>query len=112
MSTASNSAGIQKLLEAEHKAQEVVQEARAYRTQHIKASKVDAQKEVEEYKKKKEAEFKQSLKSDERSEESAESTASEEAQAQIAALKKEAHGNKSKVIKFLVEQAISAPVPE
>lgn len=112
MSTASNSAGIQKLLEAEHKAQEIVQEARAYRTQRVKASKVDAQKEVDEYKKKKEEEFKSSIQSDERSEEDAEAQASSEAQGQIETLKKESEGNKSKVIKFLVEKATTTEIPK
>lgn len=55
--SAQNSRGIQTLLEAERKAHEIVQNARSYRAQRLKASKADAAKEIEEYKKTKEAEF-------------------------------------------------------
>ncbi|KAL7276442.1 hypothetical protein RUND412_000581 [Rhizina undulata] len=56
--SAQNSAGIQTLLEAEKEAQKTVQRARAYRTQKVKDARAEAQKEIEQYKKQKEAEFK------------------------------------------------------
>ncbi|KAI5853897.1 H+-ATPase G subunit-domain-containing protein [Tricharina praecox] len=56
--SAQNSAGIQRLLDAERDAQKIVQKARTYRTQKVKEARSEAQKEIEEYKKQKEAEFK------------------------------------------------------
>ncbi|KAA8913277.1 vacuolar ATPase [Sphaerosporella brunnea] len=56
--SAQNSSGIQTLLDAEREAQKIVQRARAYRTQKVKDARNEAHKEIEEYKKQKEAEFK------------------------------------------------------
>ncbi|KAH8149584.1 uncharacterized protein LAJ45_06213 [Morchella importuna] len=55
--SAQNSAGIQTLLDAEREAQKIVQKARTYRTQKVKDARSEAQKEIDEYKKQKEAEF-------------------------------------------------------
>lgn len=46
------------LLQAERKAHEIVQAARTYRTQRLKAAKTDASSEIDAYKKEKEVEFK------------------------------------------------------
>ncbi|PGH14572.1 V-type ATPase, G subunit [Polytolypa hystricis UAMH7299] len=56
--SAQNSAGIQTLLDAEREAQKIVQTAREYRTKRVKDARVEAQKEIEEYRKIKEEEFK------------------------------------------------------
>ncbi|KAI0050977.1 V-type ATPase, partial [Auriscalpium vulgare] len=55
---AQQSQGIQTLLEAEKEAAKVVQAARTYRVQRLKDARTEAQKEIDEYKKAKEAEFK------------------------------------------------------
>ncbi|KAJ3928161.1 MAG: H+-ATPase G subunit-domain-containing protein [Lentinula lateritia] len=56
--SAQQSQGIQTLLEAEKAAAKIVQEARQYRVQKLKDARSEATKEIEEYKKAKEAEFK------------------------------------------------------
>ncbi|KDQ61761.1 hypothetical protein JAAARDRAFT_55098 [Jaapia argillacea MUCL 33604] len=55
---AQQSQGIQTLLEAEKEAAKVVQQARQYRVQRLKDARSEATKEIEAYKKTKEAEFK------------------------------------------------------
>ncbi|KAA1468854.1 V-type ATPase [Dentipellis sp. KUC8613] len=55
---AQQSQGIQTLLEAEKDAAKVVQQARQYRQQRLKDARAEATKEIEAYKRTKEAEFK------------------------------------------------------
>lgn len=57
--SAQNTASIQTLLEAEKEAQQIVEKARQYRTQRVKDARSEAQKEIEKYKAKKEAEYKE-----------------------------------------------------
>eukprot|EP00834_Sanchytrium_tribonematis_P001058 NODE_22_length_42145_cov_1.310612.p32 type:complete len:118 gc:universal NODE_22_length_42145_cov_1.310612:36968-37321(+) len=45
------------LLEAEKEASKIVQQARQYRTERLKAARVEAQKEIEDLRKQKQAEF-------------------------------------------------------
>ncbi|KAL4073025.1 H+-ATPase G subunit-domain-containing protein [Scleroderma yunnanense] len=52
------SQGIQTLLEAEKEAAKIVQQARQYRVQRLKDARSEATKEIEEYRRVKEAEFK------------------------------------------------------
>lgn len=59
MSSQTQTASIQTLLEAEKDAQAIVEKARTYRTQRLKDARSEAAKEVEAYKKKKEEEFKE-----------------------------------------------------
>ncbi|KAJ4473813.1 H+-ATPase G subunit-domain-containing protein, partial [Lentinula aciculospora] len=56
--SAQQSQGIQTLLEAEKAAAKIVQDARQYRIQKLKDARTEATKEIEEYHKAKEAEFK------------------------------------------------------
>ncbi|KAF9245241.1 H+-ATPase G subunit-domain-containing protein [Melanogaster broomeanus] len=55
---AQHSQGIQTLLEAEKEAAKIVQQARQYRVQRLKDARSEASKEIEEYRREKEAEFK------------------------------------------------------
>ncbi|KAI4756095.1 hypothetical protein E4T52_11787 [Aureobasidium sp. EXF-3400] len=64
--SAQNSAGIQTLLDAEREAQKIVQQGKSYhlacplhRTKRVKDARSEAQKEIDEYRNKKEEEFKQ-----------------------------------------------------
>lgn len=57
--SAQNTASIQTLLEAEREAQQIVERARAYRQQRLKDARTEAGKDVETYKQKKDAEFKE-----------------------------------------------------
>ncbi|KAJ3505779.1 hypothetical protein NLJ89_g7235 [Agrocybe chaxingu] len=54
---AQQSQGIQTLLEAEKEAAKIVQQARQYRVQKLKDARAEASKEIEEYKRAKEQEF-------------------------------------------------------
>ncbi|KAJ7281803.1 H+-ATPase G subunit-domain-containing protein [Mycena rebaudengoi] len=56
--SAQQSQGIQTLLEAEKEAAKIVQQARQYRVQKLKDARSQASKEIEDYKKAKEDEFK------------------------------------------------------
>ncbi|ORY77401.1 H+-ATPase G subunit-domain-containing protein [Protomyces lactucae-debilis] len=58
MSSQTQTASIQTLLEAEKDAQAIVEKARTYRTQRLKDARSEAAKEVDAYKKKKEQEYK------------------------------------------------------
>ncbi|PRT53170.1 V-type proton ATPase subunit G [Wickerhamiella sorbophila] len=106
--SASSSPGIQTLLAAEQKAQDIVQKARQYRSERLKASKADALKEVEEYKQKKEAEFASSSTNEQVSANQLNEDAEKAAQAQIEAVQKQGAASKDKVIKMLVER-VTAP---
>ncbi|EWC43452.1 V-type proton ATPase subunit G [Drechslerella stenobrocha 248] len=55
--SAQNSHGIQTLLNSEQEAQKIVQKARAHRVQRVKDARAEAQREIEEYRRKKEEEF-------------------------------------------------------
>ena len=104
----SNTGGIKTLLEAESKAQEIVQAARTYRSQKVKAAKADAAKEIEEYKQKKESEFQaiktQSSSADADVEKLADSGSKEE----IKAFQATAEKGKPAVVKILMNYATGA----
>ncbi|KAH7914853.1 V-type ATPase [Hygrophoropsis aurantiaca] len=55
---AQHSQGIQTLLEAEKEAAKIVQQARQYRVQRLKDARSEATKEIDEYRKSKDTEFK------------------------------------------------------
>lgn len=103
--SASNSNGIQALLEAEKTAQESVQEARAFRSQRLKASKTDAAKEIEAYRSTKEKEFNDNTAKFDTTEGKAESSGKSSAKSDIESLKKSADKSRAEVVKYLVEQA-------
>lgn len=102
--SASNSSGIQTLLEAEHKAQGIVQEARAYRTDRLRASKLDALAEVEEYKRKKEAEFANASAKNVLSSEKIEALAVDNSKEQIDELRTQSMQKIPDVVDYLISQ--------
>lgn len=104
----SNTGGIKTLLEAENKAQEIVQAARTYRTQKLKASKSDAAKEIADYKQKKEDEFKTASAQTTSADAGDEDAAVEASKAEIEALKASAAKGSDSVVKILVDYATGA----
>ncbi|KAF2483602.1 H+-ATPase G subunit-domain-containing protein [Neohortaea acidophila] len=84
---ASNSAGIQTLLDAEREAQKIVQKAREYRTKRVKDARSEAQKEIEDYKKEKEEEYKKYEKEQQSGNKQAEEKAEKDTQQQLEDLK-------------------------
>lgn len=104
----SNTSGIKTLLDAENKAQEIVQAARTFRTQKIKASKADARAEVEEYKTKKEAEFQAVSTKSSGDDAGDEKAAVEASKTEIEGLKASAAKGHETVVKILVDYATGA----
>uniref|UniRef100_A0A060TCS1 V-type proton ATPase subunit G n=1 Tax=Blastobotrys adeninivorans TaxID=409370 RepID=A0A060TCS1_BLAAD len=109
--SAQNSSGIQTLLEAERKAHEIVQNSRQYRAQRLKAAKTDAAKEIEEYKKEKEAEFQKNEQKYSGSNQDAEKEADKQVSGQLDEVKKKAASAKDKVVKELID-AVMTPNPQ
>lgn len=100
------SSGIQSLLKTEKEAAEIVNEARRYRTERLKSAKVDAQKDIDEYKKQKESE----LQSYELQHTGLNETISKEADAKVAeelkSIQEKYKEKKDVVTKLLVEATI------
>ncbi|KAF8545423.1 vacuolar ATPase [Trichophaea hybrida] len=103
---AQNSAGIQTLLDAEREAQRIVQKARTYRTQKVKEARSEAQKEIEEYKKQKEAEFKRFEAEHSGSNAQAEQEADRQVQEQLLEIKRIGAEKMDKVVADLVKAVI------
>ncbi|CDO55806.1 hypothetical protein DV451_001694 [Geotrichum candidum] len=108
--SAQNSSGIQTLLDAERKAHEIVQSARAYRTQRLKAAKVDAAAEIAAYKQEKEAEFKAYEAEHTGTSSKAEEEANASVQSELDDIAKKASAKKAEVVARLLE-AVNTPNP-
>ncbi|ODV90571.1 hypothetical protein CANCADRAFT_108032 [Tortispora caseinolytica NRRL Y-17796] len=109
--SAQSSAGIKTLLEAEKEAQEIVQKARAYRTQRLKAARSEAAKEIEEYKKQQEKKFNEFVAQHSGDTTKLESDAAAQVEKEVAAVKEAASKNADKVVDDLVK-AILTPAPK
>ncbi|ODQ68251.1 V-type ATPase [Nadsonia fulvescens var. elongata DSM 6958] len=109
--SAQRSTGIQTLLEAERKAHEIVQTARAFRTNRLRAAKADASKDIEEYKAEKEQEFRKYEASHSGSNDQAEKDAELAVQSQLDEIKQQASSTKASVVDKLI-QAVTTPQPE
>ncbi|ODV63553.1 H(+)-transporting V1 sector ATPase subunit G, partial [Ascoidea rubescens DSM 1968] len=103
--------GIQTLLKAERDAHKIVSEARQYRTGKLKAAKLDAAKEIQEYKKKKELELKKFEEEHSGLNINADKEAAATVQAEVEKLKETAAQKKDEVVSLLVE-AVIKPTPE
>lgn len=106
--SAQNSSGIQTLLEAERKAHEIVQHARAYRTQRLKAAKTDAAQEVEEYKQKKEQEFRASESKNTGQSSEIKTKAEAEVVEELKTIKADTSKKRDEVINYLLEAVTTA----
>ncbi|EXJ87238.1 V-type ATPase, G subunit [Capronia epimyces CBS 606.96] len=112
MQSAQNSAGIQTLLDAEKEAQKIVQKGKWFnRTQRVKDAKAEAQKEIEEYRRKKQEEFKKFEAEQTSGNKKAEDDANKEAEAKVKEI--DAAGGKygSKVVEDLIK-AVTTPHPD
>ncbi|ESX01977.1 hypothetical protein HPODL_04742 [Ogataea parapolymorpha DL-1] len=103
--------GIQSLLKTEKEAQEIVSQARQYRAQKLKDAKSDAQKEIEQYRLKKEAELKKYEEEFQGSNQKLEREAEEQVKDELANIKKTCESKKENVIKLLIDAVIS-PKPD
>ncbi|BFZ60627.1 H(+)-transporting V1 sector ATPase subunit G [Saitoella coloradoensis] len=106
--SAQNSAGIQSLLEAEKEAQKIVQKARTYRTQRLKDARSEADKEIEEYKRKKESVFQEHESEHTGSNNKAEDEANKKLEQDLAEIKQQAEKGKGDVLKMLIDAVTSA----
>ncbi|QPG77054.1 hypothetical protein FOA43_004452 [Brettanomyces nanus] len=105
------SGGIQSLLKTEKDAQEIVSEARKYRTQKLKAAKLDAKADVDSYKAKK---AKQLTKFEDEfvgTNKKAEQDADKQVEGDLEGIKKAVAEKREAVVKLLVD-AIGTPNPE
>ncbi|KAF2222474.1 H+-ATPase G subunit-domain-containing protein [Elsinoe ampelina] len=101
--SASNSAGIQTLLDAERDAQQIVQKAREYRTKKVKDARSEAQKEIDDYRKQKEEEFKKFEKEHTSGNKKAEEDAQKDTDAKLQEIKKIGDKSGKKVVEDLLK---------
>ncbi|KAF8329526.1 H+-ATPase G subunit-domain-containing protein [Cantharellus anzutake] len=102
----SQSQGIQTLLEAEKEAANIVQEARKYRVQRLRDARSEAQKEIDEYRQSKEAEF-ASIESGKQSLiDGAQLQADKETEAKLAIVKESFAKNREAVVQKLLDRVI------
>ncbi|VEU19303.1 DEKNAAC100011 [Brettanomyces naardenensis] len=105
------SGGIQSLLKTEKDAQEIVSQARRYRTQKLKAAKLDAKAEIDAYKAKKAEELKKFEDEFVGANKKAEEEADKQVQGELEGIKKTAASKEAAVVKLLVD-AVGTPSPE
>lgn len=103
--------GIQSLLKTEKEAAEIVNEARKYRTARLKSAKLDAQKEIDEYKKVKEGEVTAYEQKHLGLNELTKQQADESVQKELDAIQAHYKDHKDKVVELLIE-AVTTPKPE
>ncbi|KAK6539528.1 H(+)-transporting V1 sector ATPase subunit G [Orbilia ellipsospora] len=109
--SAQNSQGIQTLLNAEQEAQKIVQKARAYRVQRVKDARSEAQKEIEEYRQKKEDEFQKFEAEHTGINAQAEKDAEKEIEGKLKEIEEAGQKNRDQVIKDLID-AVTTIKPE
>ncbi|KAK4168241.1 H+-ATPase G subunit-domain-containing protein [Cladorrhinum sp. PSN259] len=108
--SAQNSAGIQTLLDAEREASKIVQKAREYRTKRVREARDEAKKDIEDYRAKKDAEFKKFEAEHTQGNKAAEDEANKEADAKIAEIQEAGKKNQDQVIENLLN-AVWNPQP-
>ncbi|TRM60721.1 H+-ATPase G subunit-domain-containing protein [Schizophyllum amplum] len=103
---AQQSQGIQTLLEAEKEAAKIVQQARQYRTQKLKDARSEAAKEIEDYKKAKEAEFKSFEASHAGTTSNAQVAVDKETEQKLQAITDTYEQHKGQVVKKLLDRVV------
>ncbi|KAF8489317.1 V-type ATPase [Gautieria morchelliformis] len=98
--------GIQTLLEAEKEAAKVVQQARQHRVQRLKDARAEANREVEEYKRQKEQEYKAFESKHAGSTQYSQSRVDKETDAKIAAIESAYQGRKEAVVQLLLDRVV------
>lgn len=91
------------MLDAEREASKIVQKAREYRTKRVKAARDEARKEIEEYRARKEAEFKKFEAEHTQGNKAAEEEANKEAEARISEIRTAGKKNQDKVVQDLLK---------
>nr|GAT46755.1 vacuolar ATP synthase subunit [Mycena chlorophos] len=104
--SAQQSQGIQTLLEAEKDAAKIVQQARQYRVQKLKDARSEAQREIDEYKKSKEDEFKAFEASHAGTTSSAQTAVDKETEASLKTITASYNKNKEEVVKKLLDRVV------
>uniref|UniRef100_A0A0W0FZC7 V-type proton ATPase subunit G n=2 Tax=Moniliophthora roreri TaxID=221103 RepID=A0A0W0FZC7_MONRR len=100
------SQGIQTLLEAEKEAAKIVQQARQYRVQRLKDARAEASKEIEEYKKAKEDEFKSFEASRAGTTSNAQAAIDKETEIKLNSITESYNKNKDAVVKKLLDRVV------
>lgn len=99
--------GIQSLLKTEKEAAEIVNEARKYRTARLKLAKLDAQKEIDEYKKLKESDLSNFEQEHLGENESGEKEANAKVEKSLKDIQETYNKHKDTVVKQLVDAVIT-----
>jgi len=103
---AQQSQGIQTLLEAEKEAAKIVQQARQYRIQKLKDARTEAGKEIEEYKKAKEQEFKLFESSHAGNTSNAQTAVDKDTEAKLQSITESYNSRKDAVVKKLLDRVV------
>jgi len=103
---AQNSQGIQTLLEAEKDAAKIVQQARQYRVQRLKDARTQATKEIEEYKRAREQQFKAFESSRAGSTSNAQSAVDKDTEVKLQVITESYNENKDQVVKKLLDRVV------
>ncbi|KAF9461198.1 H+-ATPase G subunit-domain-containing protein [Collybia nuda] len=103
---AQQSQGIQTLLEAEKEAAKIVQQARQYRVQKLKDARSEATKEIEEYKKAKERDFKAFEQSYAGTTSNAQTAVDNETEIKLQAISESYTRSKDLVVKKLLDRVV------
>ncbi|KAI0028923.1 H+-ATPase G subunit-domain-containing protein [Vararia minispora EC-137] len=103
---AQHSQGIQTLLEAEKEAAKVVQQARQYRVQRLKDARSEAQKEIDEYRKAKEAEFAEFQSSHAGTTQNVQATIDKQTETQLQAISDRYATHKDTVVRKLLDRVV------
>jgi len=103
---AQQSQGITTLLEAEKEAAKIVDQARQYRVQKLKDARAEAAREIEEYKKAKEAEFKEFESSHAGTTSNAQSAVDKDTEVKLQSISASFTDNKDKVVKKLLDRVV------
>jgi len=103
---AQQSQGITTLLEAENEAAKIIQQARQYRIQKLKDARSEALKEIEEYKKTKDAEFKAFESSHAGSTSDAQTAVDKETEAKLQTITASYKQNKPQVVQKLLDRVV------
>ncbi|KAI9143768.1 H+-ATPase G subunit-domain-containing protein [Paraphysoderma sedebokerense] len=104
---AQNSQGIQTLLEAEKEASKIVQKARQYRVDRLKAARSEAEKEIQALKTQKVAEFEKFEKDHLGTSDTSMAKANSETETQIQAIREAYNKNKAAVLEKLMNAVVN-----
>jgi len=104
--SAQQSQGIQTILEAEKEADKIVKQARQYRTQKLKDARSEADKEIQEYKKRKEREYKEFEDSRAGTTQDSQSAVDKDTEVKLTTISESFQANREQVVEKLLDRVV------